>query len=436
MNKTKLIALSLACAFASGCGTVPVEKLASGTQQVGGKPGEAKGNGTKPNVVNLTHLSTYEDEWTDSDNTPAGAPFSGAYTRLLIVGELEVDRAPANTTTTLPYSQRVGLARAIVGKDFSINLTANITVGAFESTVPLATIGHQSNSDGEQWSRVVHHSKVNFPLFLVKADGSASVPVVKLSATGTKSYSSRGAAAAVQVALGVARATGQAPSVITRLSEQSTKDKARAIDDALSKLFATGITEEHWTDRDLRTWSASNKEKPRGVRIKFRIPKDEQDWNSEYLDVGTWTVTFDHPRPSIFSDWRICATSTLPRCAVGRPEAEKNVHKEIDAGQVLNYKLVAGDQGLGTIRAFLSQQDWYISAQAGLATQGTANATGASFCKRIRNEITGLGLNGFDAEIVVWAVANGMPLPGTVNLATVDDCKTSITKVNTNRNRS
>lgn len=436
MNRRKLIALSLAGALASGCSTTPVETLSSGSQQTGIKAGEVKGNGAKPAVVNLTRLSTYEDEWTDAANTPTGASFSGAYTRLLIVGELDADQSPAGTTTDLLYSQRPWLARAFVGKDFSINLTANITVGTFESTVPLATIGHQSNSDGEQWSRVVHHSKANFPLFLVKTDGSASVPVVKLSANGTKSYSSRGAAAAIQVALGVARATGQAPSVITRLSEQSTKDKARAIDDAISKLFASGVTEEHWTDRDLRTWSASNKEKPRGVRIKFRIPKDEQDWNSEYLDVGTWTVTFDHPRPSIFSDWRICATNTLPRCAIGRPEAEKNVHKELDAGQVLNYKLVAGDQGLGTIRAFLSQQDWYISAQAGLASQGTANATGASFCRRIRNEITGLGLNGFDAEIVVWAVANGMPLPSTANLATIDDCKASITAVNNHRNRS
>ena len=112
---------------------------------------------------------------------------------------------------------------------------------------------------------------MNFPLFLVKTDGSASIPTVKLSVKGTKSYSSRGAATAVQVALGVAQASGQPASVVTRISEQSTKDKARAVDDAISKLFGSGITEEHWSDRDLRTWSISEKHQPRGVRVTFRF---------------------------------------------------------------------------------------------------------------------------------------------------------------------
>lgn len=379
-------------------------------------------------VTNLTPLSTYEDEWTK--NTPAGASFAGAYTRLLILSELPADGDKTGITSPLLYNERYWWWRAILGREFSVNLTAKIIVGGFETTIPLSTIGHQSNSDGEQWSRVIHHSKMNFPLFLVKTDGSASIPTVKLSVKGTKSYSSRGAAAAVQVALGVAQASGQPASVVTRISEQSTKDKARAVDDAISKLFGSGITEEHWSDRDLRTWSISEKQQPRGVRVTFRIPSTEQDWNSDPLEVGSWTITFDYPRPSIFSDWRICGDDKLPRCAKTRGEAEKNVHKEINPGEVLNYTLSNGDQGLGTIRAILSQQDWYISAQAALANQNTANATAASLCRRITNEITGLGLNGFDAATVVWAVAKGMPLPdGAPDFAKIKDCDALISPI-------
>lgn len=378
--------------------------------------------------INLTPLSTYTDEWTN--NAPEGASFSDAYTRIVIFSDLPAD---GNNTATgelppLPYTQRPWWLRALVGEEFSINLTAKITIGAFESTVPLATIGHQSNSAGEQWNRAIHHSNASFPLFLVKADGSASIPTIKLSVKGTKSYSSRGAAAAVQVALGVARATGQPASVITRLTEQTTKDRARAIDDAISKLFASGITEEHWTDRDLKLWSVALNNQIRGVKVKFSIPGDEQDWNSSPSPVGTWTITFDYPRPSIFSDWRVCKTEALPRCRKTRSEAEASIHEEIDTSEVLNYVLVSGTNGLGTIRAFVSQQDWYVSAQTALTNKATASATASSLCRRIVNEIAGLGLNGFDARIVAWAVAQGMPLPvGVSTFPEVEDCKQSKT---------
>lgn len=393
---------------------------------------EPEHNLPTPKAVNLTPFSTYNDEWVN--NKPDGASFSNAYTRLLIFSALPADGENNNNTNILPYVGRPWLVRALIGKDFSVNLTANVTVGAFESTIPLATIGHQSNSDGEKWNRVIHHSKSNFPLFLVKTDGSASVPVIKLSVNGTKSYTSRGAAAALQIALGIARTTGEAPSVITQLSEQSTKDKARAIDDAISKLFSSGITEEHWTDRDLRTWSINNNQ-PRGVVVNFRIPSDEDDWNSTLLDVGNWTITFDYPRPSIFSDWRICSTNTLPRCTINRSSAEKNITKEIDAGQVLNYKLINGNQELDTIRAFLSQQDWYISAQVGLVSKDKkiVQETAANMCRRITNEITGLGLNGFDASIVLWSVVNGMPLPTDIDFKKIKECNTSLSFIDKNR---
>jgi len=434
--------LAMSCALMTGCATTPYQNAAVVKATRPDKAVMPVATRNMPLVVdisaapdkavaNLTPLSAYQDEW--ESGTPEGKDFPGSYTRLLIHSTLKADGEGADSAINVPYKKRAWLSRALVGKEFSVNLTANITVGAFESTVPLATIGHQSDTEGEKWSRVIHHSTLNFPLFLVKTDGSASVPVVKVSVNGTKSYSSRGAAAAVQVALGVARATGQAAPVVTRLSEQSAKDKARAIDDAISKLFASAITEEHWTDRDLRYWRTSSVNEPQGVRVTFKIPSGENNWDSPLQEVGSWIITFDYPRPSIFSDWRICKDDTLPRCTKNRVEAEKNVHKEINTGQVLNYILLNGDQVLGTIRAFLSQQDWYISAQAGFATPALVNATATTFCKRITNEITGLGLNGFDAEIVVWAVVNGMPLPGNAKFSVIEGCKNSIAAVENDR---
>lgn len=381
-------------------------------------PGTGSG-GQSAVAVNLTPFSGYRDNWNTLKGQ--GVDFSGAYTRLSISNQLAKDEVGV-AADAKRYSPRNAAKRAIVGLDFSMNLTAKVTVGAFESTVPLATVSHQSDAKGEHWSRVIHHSLNNFPLFLVRSDGSSSTPVIKISVKGANSYSSRAAAAGVQAALGVARASGQAASVITRLSEQSTKDKARSIDEAISRLFASGIEEEHWTDRDLRLWG-TDKGIAKGVVVDFNIPTADDDWNSAPMAVGSWTLTFDYPRPSIFSDWRVCGADTLPRCAKNRGDAEKNVRAELDASEVLNYALVSSSGGLGTIRAFLAQQDWYLA----LASQAPGKPTASAFCSRIRNEIVSLGLNAFDAHVVVWAVSKGMPMPvGTPDLSTVDVCKDSI----------
>lgn len=416
-GKTLAYLSCVAALLLTGCAAPPMKapaERATDTQSAASKS------------VSLTRLSQYKDQWLTTP--PASLSFADTYTRLVIHSELSEDRG---NEAENQYQGRKWYSRAIIGTDSSINLTANISVGGFEASVPLATIGHQSDSDGEQWSRVLHHSRLNFPLFLVRGDGGASVPSVKVTAKGTRSYSSRGAAAAVQIALGVLQATSQAPSVVTRLSEQSTKDRARAVDDAISKLFASGITEEHWTDRDLRNWSAAEG-KPTGVRVQFTIPSNDNDWVTD-RPVGTWTITFDYPRPSIFADWRICAGESLPRCAKNRGEAEKNVKSELNSGQVLNYPLVYGAQGIGTIRAFLTQQEWYATTQAELAKPETFKASAPTFCRRVVNDITGLGLNGFDAGIVLWAVVNGMPLPSGIDFKKVDDCAKVLNAIDKDR---
>lgn len=408
--------------------------------------------------VNLTPLSQFEDQW--DKKRASGHDFAGSYTRLVVSSVLYANESAKKTATTkasdarkkadtagkfessadggaqtddvpsiLPYKPRWWLVRAIVGREFAVNLSAKINVGSYETTVPLATIGHQSNSEGEIWTREVHHDKVNFPLFLVKEDGAASTPVIKLTVQGSKAYSSRGAGAALQVALGVARATAQPLSVVTKLSEQSTKDGARAVDDAISKLFTSGITEEHWSDRDLRYWRMGDKDGVQGAKVKFFVPEDETSWDSKLKRVGEWIVSFDFPRPSIFSDWRMCGSAKLPRCKTSRAAAEIAVYEGLNPSQVLNYELVRTNQGLATIRAYLAQQEWYVAAQVPLSKDPkTAKDAASTLCRQVRNEIVGLGLNGFDADIVVWAIWKGMPLPPEGKSAFTDstDCNDSI----------
>jgi hypothetical protein len=56
----------------------------------------------------------------------------------------------------------------------------------------------------------------------------------------------------------------------------------------------------------------------------------------------------------------------------------------------------------------------------------TRESAANNLCRRVRNEITSLGLNGFDADIVLWAVWTGMPLPDNKPDPTkMADCKHS-----------
>lgn len=108
---------------------------------------------------------------------------------------------------------------------------------------------------------------------------------------------------------------------------------------------------------------------------------------------------------------------------------EAKVLTDVSAGQVLNFPIAPGEQGLGSIRAFLSQQDWYTASMLGLADPARRTGSASSLCRTIVNEITGIGLNSFDAAIVVWAVAKGMPLSEGASLDAAPDRMAMIQKL-------
>ncbi|WP_146909752.1 hypothetical protein [Arenimonas daejeonensis] len=386
-------------------------------------------------MVNITPWSGYVDEW--KEPSYRGADFSGMYTRLMIHGEMASRGGQDDGTEVLPYEPRGWVARAFVDRDFSMNLSAHVTAGNFVATVPLATISHESGSKGESWSRSIHHSRSGFPLFLVSVDGRSSAPSVKISVNGSKSYTSRGAATAMQVAVGISDAVSHNLPVITRLTQSVAKEQAIALDDAISRLFASGLTEEHWSDRDLKEWRVGEEGEPRGVHVRFFIPKD-YSWNSkEPRYVGSWILTFDYPRPSVFSDWRVCPEQNqLKRCVTDKVQAQHNAMTSFSAGEILNYPVLVGGQETGSVHALLSQKAWFTASQVAMANRNKADAAGSNFCRLIVNEITGLGLNEFDARAVVWAVAKGMPMAdAAISLDKATGCRAIIAEIDAVRGR-
>lgn len=407
--------------------------------------GKANGRDGKPpapeKFLNVTPFTAFTDEWdlasstndnqnTANDEAGSGGIFPGTYTRLIIRGTTDRGGGATGDKDILRYESRTLLARYFFGKDYSVNLTAKVTVGAFVETVPLITLEHQSNSDvGEQWSRAIYHSSSHFPLFLVKSadDRQSTIPEVQFKFRRATEYSSRAAATTMQAVLGVAQVISPASAVVTTLSTQSMKDRSDALDSQISKLFSFGLSEEHWASEDIRYWKAK-----RGARLTLSIPKNE-DPKADGLNrepIGTWVVSFDDPRPSIFSEWRICIPMSkagarkfvkepvqeqiddmLLKCAPSLLAAQIEAYRALDSDEILSYSLVSLGSNLGSIRSYLTQFDWFISAQGDLGAETSARIAAPNFCRKIRGAITNLGLNGADASIVVWSVMQSMPLP-------------------------
>jgi hypothetical protein len=383
------------------------QSLAAGTD-CSAKKKDVAGFGSK--------FLTLKDFWDYKDGTAnhVANNFNDTYTRLIVLNG-------KNTNKDVFGYSSPWWPRLIRNANRSANISAKIAVGNFETTVPLATLSHDDGSGGEYWTKSIHYDQQNFPLFLLPADGSAAIPAITLTMTLSEEIKSRGASRGLEAALAFARATNPAAGVITRLSEQATKERARALDDVISSLFSNGIKEEHSTDRDLRLLHTSgadcdDKNSPTGLTVEFVMPENEGKWaEDKKISAGTWTITFDYPHLSIFSDWRICDTGvTLAKCAGTYDAAKAEIARAVVPSNVLSYRLTSTPGNQMSIKTYLNQQDWYIAATnelAGSDAEALKLKNSRNLCRRIESEITALGLSSLDAQIVVWAVINGMPLP-------------------------
>jgi hypothetical protein len=412
--------LLLRCLFVFVIGADQALSAESANPNCPGTIKETSGFGSK-------HL-TLNDFWEykTGEKNDVAENFGNTYTRLLVLNNKNLGKAHDDI---FDY-ESPWLPRLVRDINHSYNLTAKVVVGNFETTVPLATISHDDGMNGEYWTKSIHYDQQNFPLFLIPADGSAAIPTISLTMTLSEAVKSNGASRGLEAALAYARATSPGASVITQLSEQTTKDRAHALDNVISSLFSNSIKEEHSTDRDLRLLHADCKEKniPAGLTVRFDVPKNEGKWNEPtQKSVGEWTLTFDYPHLSVFSDWRICNNDvTMAKCAKSYDEAKTHVTNAVTPSNVLSYRLISTPGNPVSIRTYLSQQDWFTTAMnelAGTDADAVKLANSKNLCRRIENEITTLGLSSLDAQIVVWAVINGMPLPPNApNFSTQPPC--------------
>ena len=372
------------------------------------------------NVTPFTQMG-----WSGSD--ARGYRFSDAYTRLVVDSSIANQDSHGNAREGEPqpepltYQGRSALARFFDNKHYTANLSVKVNTENFTATVPLVTIDHVSDSSGEKYNRVVYHRAEAFPLFLVKPYGGNGVVSVRVALKVSSDVQSTVAAKAIQLVETTASAVSPQSKVITTLSQQATKNLSDAVDNAVSQLFGMSLDEEQWSDRDIRYWG-----RKQGVTITLRIPRSEdqwqgpesgKDWSGKSPDgdslytIGTWTIMFDDPRPSIFSDRGFCGSGEREQADCW-PRRDYISH--IAPAEVLSFQLLNSGSNLGTVKSYLSQLDWFTQAVSVLSKKAGDDDV-SQFCRRIKNAITDLGLNSFDAAVVTDAVRRGMPLPKGVS---------------------
>lgn len=176
-------------------------------------------------------------------------------------------------------------------------------------------------------------------------------------------------------------------------------------------MFATSIAEDQLIDHDLGRWAAAG-----GVEVTLSIPRKEGAWPdaSSLAKLGTWIVTFDDPRPSIFADVRVCTKIKKDgRCVATYVEAATQAYNKAVPSEVLSYPLAGSGGEVTTTNAFIRKQDWFVAA-LNQFKDDTGPTAVSPFCRNIKSAVTEIGLNALDATIVVKAIREGLPLPAGV----------------------
>jgi hypothetical protein len=393
---------------------------------------DGAGRAAKPQLIRLTPLTgRVETAFTNPD-----LRFSGAYTRLLILSrgtrDLKYhsadacDLAPGSEASAasgptqasfLPYNDRGWLDRLFNSRHYAVNFTASMTIGDFQATVPLATLDHVSDAkEGEKFARLVNHSAQNFPLFLVRADGSNAIASLRSEVRASDQFTGSSTAIAVQAATNLVSVVAPASKVLTTLTAQKTKDAASGLDTALTALLQRSLTEDQVFENDIRRWGSA------GVCLEFFLPRSESDFPATDADlqmVGRWKVVFEYPRPSIFADVQIC-NAPEAWCQATFEAAAREAQKAAlrRPAQVLEFELLQGQKDVGTVIGYLQQQSWWTRSIQELAANASSDsqlaASTAAFCKSIKEAVAHLQLNEVDGGIVTAAVRDGTTLPGKV----------------------
>lgn len=369
--------------------------------------------------------------------------------------------------------KRSWLARLF--KSEHLNIAALMTLQVNEPAIPMGTVvlfsaTHDSaRIAGETFQTNLTGSDIGTPLFRLTANTNVMMHL-KSDIIDTQTFTiSTALLNGIRAAVNIA---APAAPVFTTLSKPDVDNAAKAIDTTLNGLFSSErhediqlvslpsawslqkdkpaaiVTVEGWVPRGMIKMSAdasadaAGKNRSNSDDYSHKTPGPRE---ADKFLVGSWKVEALCPRPSIFNPRDICSgiggnlgdknsdnaagsgnnngvtknsdknsEITDPEAIVNLiHDAKKAVLTNISPSQILNTNLRSG----------VTVSDYVVGYQAYADFISTKPVTAASlhtFCAKMVGGLTGVGLNEFDAYLVLWAMSKNINGISTLSQTEMD----------------
>lgn len=381
-----------------------------------------------------------------SNKLDPNAGFSDLYSRfILISGDERIGAGPSDDMTTYRNyrAERPGwLARIFTERERSIVAVAKISLlnPSLEMTVPLYSVSYNSGGKGgEAWATAMTASYVRSPLFRVTANSRFAVDVSTDTSNATQSS---GFSTAITALTSAVQLVAPEAGLLTTLSKDSTRDRANALDSAISKLLSYSVSEHIEFGRMINTWQPGAAIRFDGCApfVRVEAPDDSAATaqpvdpgspncaNDLDLDgqknhyVGNWRLVLTCPQFSVFSPRTICKSRGEFE-DIATPSARSDIGMKI-AGAVQDSLVLEEPLGENaTVRSLIRGSDFFT---AFIAAQNRDAEKYGMFCASTMDVLRQAGLTGLDSALGLRATLRLMPefVADSGNAALTANCRT------------
>lgn len=437
------IVQALLCAVSvvalAGCaGTVAAPKVAAvidDSPPPPPSPGPSPASTPTPfSLVRYVGGST--SNWSNQDHANAALNvnfgYADLYTRFVLVdtaADLGTSRAvPGSPQVFRSYRNERQPWFARLGSDEERSVVAvariNLMNPTLALTVPLYSVSYNSGGDnGEAWATAMTSSYVSSPLFRITGNSRFDLTV---STTVSNSVQSSGFSTAISALTNAVSLISPASGILTPLSADANRNRAAALDTALSSLLSYSTSEEISFGRMVSSWRPdaaislsgcapfvrSENDRPRGSTGNSRSPQPNSvcgtspDLDGGYNRfIGTWSLVLTCPQFSLFSSRSIC-TGGENMENISDSAKRTGIFREIAAA--VSNSLVL-EESLGenvTIRSLIRGADFFIDF---VANDSPTAVDYGRFCASMMDLVRRNGLTGLDAALSLRASLNLMP---------------------------
>ena len=310
-----------------------------------------------------------------------------------------IDPGKAYLTSPISYDQakRTLFERIFADVNRGFTLTANLTVDGTKITVPLYAFSHDSGPEGEKFS---DDGDLMWKNTYIKVSNVSTVSAV-FDAQFLNATTSGAVGAALRVAKVAVGAVNPAAKVLTTLNQSQLQKEGQIWDAALGKALSSSVEEKV----DL---TVTPEQAPLGSYgiLTVAVPGPDVALFASGLDprviIGQWRVEIQKARRSLFSDDPVLDGADWYKSALTESQYTS-------PSRVLNEQLGNGK----TVEAFIKADKVNDTlTAAAIASGAEQSADMESYCNGVVDDLEAVGLTTVDARLGLWAVIEGMSLPG------------------------